>query len=501
MITTFLSGLPDDDTTAIVTPAGNISYRELRGRVDPLAWALAGRGIGPERVCVVALERGADRIVAIAAVLRAGAAFLIVDVDLPDQRIEALARGGHALITSAALAPRFAALGLPGPAVLVDETGPRVPLPAGVEPRSLAYVSHTSGSTGTPNAVLIEHRWMHPYLRSIVRDYRLGPDTVAIQLAPPGFDAGLRDTFAPLLAGGRLVVLPRATLLRPAELFAALAEYEVDTMLSVTPSFLSFLAGQPGAEAALRGLRLVATTGESMRPFLASGGRRLVPGRLVNQYGPTESTMTATRFDVPARPDTTVDLIGKPIDGVSVRLLDGDLRRVPAGSPGEVCIAGPGVGRGYAGRPALTAERFVPDPYGLPGSRLYRTGDLARRLPSGELAYLGRGDRQIKIRGYRIDPAEIEGALLSHPAVTGAAITTDTDAQARTHLVAHLTGDLATVADAVLRAHLARTLPPHMMPRRFARLSRFPTTRTGKVDRLALATAPAPRRATEGINR
>ncbi|MFG1678322.1 amino acid adenylation domain-containing protein [Micromonospora sp. NPDC049282] len=489
-MTTFVSDLPDHDGPALVTPEGRVSYRELRRRSGSLARVLTGRGIGPERVCVVALEHGADRIVAVIAALRAGAAFLVVDTDLPDRRVQALSRGAHATITSPALAPRLAALGLPAPAVLLDDTAPEVPLPAGVEPRTLAYVSHTSGSTGTPNAVLIEHRWMHPYLRGIVRDYVLGPDTVAVQLAPPGFDAALRDTFAPLIAGGRLVVLPRSTLLRPAEFFAALAAYHVNTMLSVTPSFLSFLANQPGAAAALGGLRLVATTGEPIRPFLVAGGRQLVPGRLINQYGPTECTMTTTRFEVPREPDTSRDVIGVPVDGTAVRLVTADIEPVAAGAAGEICIAGPGVARGYADRPALTAERFVPDPEGPAGARMYRTGDLARWRPDGTLEYLGRRDHQIKIRGYRIDPGEVEGTLLTHPAVTGAAITASADEQGRTHLVAHLTGALSDVADGALRTHLAQTLPPHMIPRRFHRRDHLPTTRTGKVDRLALASAP-----------
>ncbi|MFD2762616.1 amino acid adenylation domain-containing protein [Micromonospora eburnea] len=485
-MSTFVADLRSHDGPAIVTGDRTLSYPELVARVERLAGRLAGSGVGPERVCVVALERGPEAVIAIAAVLRAGGAFLAVDVDLPDQRIASLVAGADTLLTTAALAQRFATLGVPGSPVLLDEPGPTAPLPPGVAPRSLAYVGHTSGSTGTPNAVLIEHRWLHDYLRFVARDHRLGPDTVAVQLAPLGFDASIRDIFAPLVAGGRLVMLPRATLLRPDEFFAALERFEVNTMLSVTPSFLTFLARHDDAARRLRGLRLVGTTGESLRPFLASGGRRLFAGRLVNQYGPTECTMTAARFPVPAQPDTGVDLIGTTIDGVAVRLLDGDLRPVPDGQSGEICIASPGLARGYGGRPALTAERFVPDPFGTPGARLYRTGDLARRHPDGNLEYLGRADRQIKIRGYRVDPAEVEGVLLAHPAVTGAAVTAATDERARTYLVAHLTGDLAEVGDAVLRAYLARTLPPHMLPRRFARLSRFPTTRTGKIDRRAL---------------
>ncbi|MEU8263726.1 amino acid adenylation domain-containing protein [Micromonospora sp. NPDC048999] len=485
-MSTFVADLPAHDAPAIVTLDRMLSYTELVARVEGLAGRLAAGGVGPERVCVVALERGPEAVIAIAAVLRAGAAFLAVDVDLPDQRIASLVTGADALLTTAALAQRFATLDVPGPTILLDGPGPTAAPPSGVAPRSLAYVSHTSGSTGTPNAVLIEHRWLHAYLRFVARDHRLGPDTVAVQLAPLGFDASIRDIFAPLVAGGRLVMLPRSALLRPDEFLAALDRFEVNTMLSVTPSFLTFLARHDGVARRLRGLRLVGTTGESMRPFLASGGRHLISGRLVNQYGPTEGTMTATRFEVPVAADTTADLIGTPIDGVAVRLLDNDLRPVPDGSPGEVCIASAGVARGYAGRPALTAERFMPDPFGAPGTRLYRTGDLARRRPDGNLEYLGRADRQIKIRGYRVDPAEVEGVLLTHPAVTGAAVTAVTDEQARTYLVAHLTGELAEVGDAALRGYLAQKLPPHMMPRRFARLTRFPTTRTGKIDRRAL---------------
>ncbi|WP_371871400.1 amino acid adenylation domain-containing protein [Phytohabitans rumicis] len=491
-MTTFVHELPEYDVPAVVTPGACLTYRQLGQRVRRLAQVLAARGVGPERVCVVALERGLDPIVAIAAVVRTGAAFLAVDVDLPDRRIAAFARGAHAMVTSPGLAGRFAGLGLPAPVLLdgdIIDGGvecSQAALPDTVAPRSLAYVSHTSGSTGTPNAVHIEHRWLHPYLRFIARDYGLGPDTVALQLAPLGFDAAIRDTFAPLVAGGTLVVLPRATLLRPEELFAALGRYRINTMLSATPSYLSFLAGQPRAAEHLRGLRLVATTGEAVRPFLAAGGRPLIPGRVVNQYGPTEATMTATRFKVPAEPEAA-DIIGRPIDGVPVRLLDADLNEVPPGADGEICIGGPGVARGYGDAPALTAARFVPDPDGPPGARLYRTGDLARRRPDGTLEFRGRRDRQIKIRGYRVDPGEIEGALLSLPEVTGAAVTTAADRQARPYLVAHLTGDLGAVTDASLRFHLARILPPHMMPRRFDRLDRFPTTRTGKIDRLALA--------------
>ncbi|MFI9642390.1 amino acid adenylation domain-containing protein [Micromonospora sp. NPDC051925] len=469
------------DAPAIVTPDTVVCYGDFAVRTDRLARALVVRGVGPEQVCAVMLDRGPEAVIAMAAVLRAGGAFLTLNAELPDQRLAAMVRTAQArfLVTTPS---RAGQLDFPvdGPTVFVD--APDVPATLRpLSPRSLAYVSHTSGSSGPPNAVLLEHRGVTNYLRFIVDDYGLGPDTVVLQLAPFGYDASIRDTFAPLVAGGQVVLVPRSTLLRTDGFVAAVREWGVNTILSATPTFLTSLR-----QCDLPDLRLTVSSGESLRPFLVAGGRDGVRGRMINQYGPTETTMTATRFEVPPVPDTTVDLIGTPIDGVSVRLLDDDLHTVPDGGVGEVWIGGCGVARGYGGRPALTAARFVPDPHGAPGTRMYRTGDLARRLPDGDLVYLGRIDRQIKVRGYRIDSAEIEGALLAHPAVTGAEVTAGTDAGGRVFLVAYVAGVSAEVTDSALRAHLARTLPPHMIPRRFARIDSVPTTVSGKTDRRAI---------------
>ncbi|CAM5696751.1 MULTISPECIES: amino acid adenylation domain-containing protein [Streptomyces] len=484
-------------SAALLTADGPTGYGELAARIDRLAARLAAHGVGPEQVCAVALPPGADAVVATAAVVRAGGAFLTLDTGLPDGRLAALAAGAGVarLITRAALADRLGPL-VDAPFVLVDRLPADDPPPAAFaapHPRALAYVSHTSGSTGAPNPVLIEHGGLDTYLRAVVRDNALGPGTVTLQLAPPGYDASIRDTFAPLAAGGCVVLVERSRLLRAESFADIVAEYGVDTLLSTTPSFLGFLAQSPAAAERLHSLRLVCSSGESLRPFLAAGGRALVGGRLVNQYGPSECTMTSTRHEVPADPDTSVDTVGTAVDGTVVRLLDEEGREVPDGRTGEVHIGGAGVARGYGGRPALTADRFPPDPYGPPGARLYRTGDLARRGPGGTLEYLGRADRQLKIRGHRVDPAEIEGALLAHPDVTGAVVTAETDDRGRTWLGAHVTGPLEGITDAQLRAHLARTLPPHMMPRRFTRLERLPVTHSGKADRRALrASVPEP---------
>lgn len=485
----------DPEAIALVTPTGTVSYGRLAERIERLARILVAAGLGPDDRCVVVLEPGADAVIAINAVLRAGGAFTTLDVQQPPLRLASMIRtsGARFQITTGALAERLA-LDVPGPAVLLDRLDglPEQPVPDRIEPHHLAYASHTSGSTGTPRAVLVEHRGFHSFLRFVVRYCGLGPDTVTLQLGPLGWDASIRDTFAPLSAGGRLVLLPRAVLLRPETLFDALDEYNVDRILSTTPTFLTALANHPGAAERLRGLQLIGTSAESLRPFLAAGHRRLTGGRLVNLYGPTECTVTATHHEVPIDADGGADLIGTPIDGAAVYLLDERLAEVPVGQVGEIHLGGPGVARGYHGDPSATAEKFLPDPFAArPGARMYRTGDVGRLRPDGVLEFLGRADRQIKIRGYRVEPAEVEGALLGHPSVRGAVVTPATDARDRIHLVAHVLGDLDGTTDAALRAHLARTLPPYLMPRRFLRLEHFPATRNGKIDRAALAEAGA----------
>ncbi|GAA3878133.1 amino acid adenylation domain-containing protein [Streptomyces sedi] len=479
---------------AVVTPGGTLDYGELASRAGALARRLRARGVGPETVCAVALPHGAEAVVAMVAVTAAGGAFLTLDVEAPAPRLAALATsaGATRVLTTAALAERLAPPLSGVPVLLEGDEGAATAdagWPPSPSPDTLAYVSHTSGSTGTPHAVLVEHRSLTSYLRDSADAFRLGEDSVTLQLAPLGYDASIRDTLTPLVAGGRLVVVPRATLLRAEPFVDTVRAFGIDSVLSATPSFLTHLAQHPGAADRLASLRLVVSSGESLRPHLGSGGRSLTSGRLVNQYGPTECTMTTTRFEVPREPDTTADPVGTPIAGARVLLLDDEGAEVPEGAVGEVYIGGVGVARGYRALPALTAERFVPDPFSAgPGARLYRTGDLARRGPGGVLEYLGRTDRQIKIRGHRVEPAEIEAALLTHPTVAGAAVTASHDARGRVFLLAHVVGArLPEVTDAALRAHLGRTLPPHMMPRRFVRVDALPRTRGGKVDRAALA--------------
>lgn len=354
------------DRVALSTPAGEVTYGRLAARIEEITRLLRAHGAGAETVCAVAVEHGTDAVAAMAAVLRCGAAFLTLDTDQPRDRLRGFVTGAGArlLLTRADLAP---ALDLGVPVVLLDGPGAAEgPPPQPVDPRALAYVSHTSGSTGRPSAVLVEHRALDAYLRDTAGAFGLGPDTVALQTAPLGYDASIRDTFAPLLAGARLVIVDRARLLRPEEFARTVREHRVTALLSVTPSFLSHLAAQPGLTDPLAGVTLVAASGESLRPFLAAGGRTLVPGRLVNQYGPTECTMTTTRYDVPVPPDPSADPVGTPRAGTVVRVLDADLARVADGTVGEVYIGGAGVARGYGGGRPAPPGASCPTPTGRP---------------------------------------------------------------------------------------------------------------------------------------
>lgn len=475
---------------ALVTPRSVVTYGELTDRIEHLAEVLAAAGVGPDSRCAIALDDTVDAVITMAAVMRAAGAFLALDLGQPTRRLRVLADSAQAgfLVTTAPLAQRLA-IPVRGPTILLEHLDDmaRAPVPARVAPRSLAYVCHTSGSTGTPNPVMIEHSGLSSYLEFIITDCRLGRHTVCLQFAPLGYDGSIRDIFAPLMAGGRVILLPRSTLLLPSAFADAVQDYAVNTVLSSTPTFLTALAQDQAAATRLGGLALIFCAGESLRPFFAAGGRQLTAGRLINHYGLTECMMTSTRYDVPIRPDVTADLIGTPIDGVRIRLLDGNLREVPLGEVGDVYVGGIGVARGFSDRPALTAQRFVPDPYGPPGTRLYRTGDHARLRADGDLEFLGRTDWQVKIRGYRVEPAEVEFALLAHPAVTGAVVTSAKDGRGRGYLIAHVTGDLDGITGAELRAYLAGILPPHLLPRQFNHVARIPTTRSGKADRGALA--------------
>ncbi|WP_424533870.1 amino acid adenylation domain-containing protein [Sphaerisporangium viridialbum] len=450
------------------------TYAELDERARRLAPLLRGHD-----VVGVCLGRSAGTVVTLLAVWHAGAAYLPLDPEYPAERLAGLIRdaGVSLVVTGEGHGPPFPSR------VVVDTAGRAVtpvadPVAEGADvpgPGAGAYVIYTSGSTGAPKGVLVEHAGLAERVRWMTADYGLGPGDKVVQFASLSFDTHAEEIYPVLAAGATVVMLPDGGASLPDHLAASAAV----TVLDLPTAYWHRLVDLIDEIRWPASLRLVILGGEQVHAgavarWRARFGDRL---RLVNTYGPTETTVIATAADLGdergARPP-----LGRPIAGTGAYVMDarGDL--VPPGVPGELCVGGAGVARGYLGRPALTAARFVPDPFGPPGSRLYRTGDRARLRNDGQLEFLGRLDDQVKVRGYRIEPGEVEARLLAHPDVGEAAVAVRDDT-----LVAYVTGSAPFEA---LRRHAAETLPPYMVPGLWARLDRLPLTTSGKVDRAAL---------------
>ncbi|EHR60655.1 non-ribosomal peptide synthetase [Saccharomonospora cyanea] len=458
-----------------------VSYAQLDHAAARLATRLVRAGVGPEDVVAVALPRSVSMVVSLVAVLRAGGCYLPVDVTYPPDRIADMLADSAPRCVIVADARETSVLGVPGDVPVVVAGGDeRTPLDhTAPDLDSAAYVIYTSGSTGRPKGVVVSHR----SLSNLALDHRdrmgLGPGKRLFQFVSPSFDAAVADIWPALVSGALLVLAPENRTSDLDELVATLHDERV-THAAFPPAVLARFPEKP-----LPDLEVLVVGGESIDPAVV---RRWAPGRrMLNMYGPTEVTVTAAGGTL--RADDLVT-IGSPIDNVAVYLLDHDGQPVPPGAVGEVHIAGSGVARGYLGRAALTADRFLPCPFGPPGERMYRTGDTARTTDDGRIQYLGRTDDQLKIRGIRIEPGEIESALARDPSVRAAAVTTrDTSAGTR-RLAAYVVPAEGHRPDAgALLAGLRRTLPDFLVPATLDVLDAFPLTPSGKVDRRAL---PAP---------
>ncbi|HEX7242949.1 MAG TPA: amino acid adenylation domain-containing protein, partial [Longimicrobiaceae bacterium] len=486
------------DAAAVTFEGESLAYGELNRRANLLAHHLRSRGVGPEVRVGLLLERGPEMVVAMLAVLKAGGAYVPVDPSAPADRVRWVLGdcGAPLVLTQRALAGALPAGG--AEAVLLDAEWPRIAAgPAhdpegGAGPDGLAYVIYTSGSTGRPKGVQVEHHSVVRLFRATEEWFGFGPDDVWTLFHSYAFDFSVWEAWGALLYGGRLVVVPAATSRDP-EAFHALVVGEGVTVLSQTPSAFRPFAEVDGERGGELALRLVVFGGEalepsSLRPWVARHGD--ARPRLVNMYGITETTVHVT-----CRPLTRADVegeagsvIGVPIPDLSLHLLGPDGEPVPVGVPGEICVGGAGVARGYLNRPELTAERFVGDPFGE--GRLYRSGDLARRRADGELEYLGRADQQVKVRGFRIEPGEVEAALRALPGVRDAVVVARADGSGDLRLVGYVVGgeEGAPPADA-MREALRGRLPEYMVPSALVSLEAIPLTANGKVDRAAL---PAP---------
>jgi amino acid adenylation domain-containing protein len=493
------------------------TYRELERRANRLARHLRRLGVGPEERVGLCAERSPDMVVGILGILKAGGAYVPLDPEVPAERLAYLLAdsGVRALLTQERWLERLpAAPGLPVVRLDADrqaieaESGERLADGVvGAGPENAAYVIYTSGSTGRPKGVVVTHANAARLLSASQPWFGFGPADVWTLFHSYAFDFSVWEIWGALAFGGRLVIVPYLTSRDPSAFRALLAAEKV-TVLNQTPSAFRALsphlpAPSPAPPPPSPGegelhLRYVIFGGEALEPrglapwFARYGDER---PRLVNMYGITETTVHVTYRPLSAADVDGPGMVGVPIPDLQVYLVDRELELLPPWAPGEICVGGDGVARGYLGRPELTAERFVPDPWSpRPGARLYRSGDLARWLPlpeGGDLEYLGRIDQQVKIRGFRIEPGEIEAVLCMHPVVREAAVVAREAPGGERRLVAYVVpvSEVSDVSHGELRAFAGERLPEYMVPAVFMTLAALPLTANGKLDRRAL---PAP---------
>lgn len=500
------------DAVAVVCEGSALTYAELNAQANRLAHLLIARGAGPERIVALALPRSPLLVVGLLAVLKAGAAYLPLDPDYPADRLAYMVEDAEpvCVVTDAVTASRLPAGGRALAKIALDDPDTIAMLRAypssdpddgdriePLLPSHPAYVIYTSGSTGRPKGVVIEHRNVVRLFDATDGWFHFGEDDVWTLFHSYAFDFSVWELWGALLYGGRLVVVPHAVSRTPAAFLRLLADEGV-TVLNQTPSaFYSLMQADREHPDIGRALAL---------RYVIFGGEALELGRLehwyarhseyapllVNMYGITETTVHVSykpldRHIASLRANS---LIGRAIPDLRVYVLDDNLQPVPPGVTGELYVAGAGLARGYLGRPALTAERFVADPFGAPGTRMYRTGDLARRLADGSLDYIGRADQQVKIRGFRIELGEIEAVIARHPAVAQVAVVDREDRPGDKRLAAYVVPAADASPDpAELRRYAGEQLPDYMVPSAVVTLAELPLTPNGKLDRKAL---PAP---------
>ncbi|HKS43658.1 MAG TPA: amino acid adenylation domain-containing protein, partial [Amycolatopsis sp.] len=482
------------DAVAVLDESASLTYAELEVRANRVAHWLTGQGIGPEARVAVLLERSVDLLVVLLGVLKAGAAYVPVDSDYPPERIEyVLGDSDPAVVFTPELwsdpAARAAIAACPA-------TPPEVPLRAG----NPAYVIYTSGSTGRPKGVVISHRSLVNRLLWTQHEFPLSTEDRVLQKTPMSFDLSVWELFGPALAGATLVMARPGGHREPAYLVGAIERHGITVVHFVASMLAAFLQSLP--EGACSGLRRVINGGEALPAELVPEFHARLDAELLNLYGPTEATLEITAWNCAAPHPSGRVPIGRPAWNSRVYVLDEFLAPVPPGVAGELYLAGRQLARGYAGRPALTAERFVACPFPsdaaarsasvggggrVPGGRMYRTGDLARWTRDGELSYLGRVDNQVKIRGFRVELGEIETVLAGHQDVAQVVVHATDEGTKR--LVAYVVPAPGGVDAEALRAFAGATLPEYMVPAAVVVLDELPVTPNGKLDRAAL---PAP---------
>ena len=469
------------DAAAVEWPGGvGLTYSALDGRADAVAARLQALAVGPETPVAVCVERSVDLVVAILGALKAGAAYVPLDPTYPRERLAYMLAdsGARVLLTQSHLAAALPTFEGESVALdLLDAEKPATRPRTVVRPENLAVVIYTSGSTGKPKGVALTHRSVTAFLHWAHGAFS-APETARLLASTSVcFDLSIFELFAPLTRGGAVVLVRNALDL------AGLPPAAGITLVNTVPSAMAEILRARALPASVRTVNLA---GEALSGVLARRVHEVgTVKRLWNLYGPTEATVYSTGTLVAGDLEGS-PTIGRPIANTRTYIVDLRFHPVPPGVTGELYIGGLGLARGYLNRPELTAERFVPDPFGEEGGRLYRTGDLARYRADGEIEFLGRADHQVKIRGFRIEIGEIEEALRAHPTVREAVVVAREDAPGEKRLVAYLAFGEQTARIAELREFLRRTLPEHMIPALVVPLRALPRTLNGKVDRRAL---------------
>jgi amino acid adenylation domain-containing protein len=482
---------------AVEFAGATLSFGELEQRANRLAHYLRSLGVGPDSVVGICMERSAELVIALLAILKAGGAYLPLDPRFPSGRLSFMLEDtGCRIVLSQGCPPPQMAEGrilvqMEAAADAISEQSPAAPVITS-RPENAAYVIYTSGSTGSPKGVVIPHLGIKNRVLWTIRRHALSPADRVLHKTPLTFDAAGWEILAPLVCGGTVVVARPGAHADPHEIVSAVTD-EAVTVLQLVPSMLELVVEEPGLERA-RSLRLMFCAGEPFPARLCDRLFERLPGlEVYNTYGPAECSVDVTAHRCGPGMTGAIAPIGRPIHNTWIYLLDRDLQPVPYGAVGELYVGGAGLARGYVGRPALTADRFIADPFSASGGgRLYRTGDLGRYRPDGTIAFAGRRDSQVKVRGVRIELGEVESAIARHKAVRQVAVAAcrgQTPAQSR--LVGYLvpTGD-ARPSVTELRDFLVRRLPDIMIPNAYVWLDALPLTSSGKIDRNALPAPP-----------
>jgi amino acid adenylation domain-containing protein len=483
---------------AVVFEEESLDFAELDRRANRLARFLIERGAGPGTIVGLCMERSLELVVGMLATLKAGAAYLPLDPDYPADRIGAIVASAQPPIVLSQEHLKARLHGLNVAVFCLDHQWDRLeefsdgPLEARGGPEDAAYVIYTSGSTGTPKGVINSHRGICNRLLWMQSEYRIDFSDVVLQKTPFSFDVSVWEFFWPLITGARMVLARPGDHREPGALARLIARAGV-TVVHFVPSMLEIFLAWEGLETQCRTLKHLFASGEALLEEQARKCLRRIPARLHNLYGPTEAAVDVTFFEchVEDRPGPVP--IGRPIANMQTHVLDANLRPVALGAEGELYLGGVGVALGYVGRPDLTAERFLPDPFSPdPKARLYRTGDLCRWRADGNLEYLGRSDQQVKLRGQRIELGEIECTLVKIDGIQQAVVVVADGPSGDARLVAYLVGSRDGLTPQSIREHLRRTLPEYMVPAEYVWLSELPLTPSGKTDRRKLQTQPLP---------